>query len=784
MIETTMISNNNPRHQKPPAASLNNLRSISNICYLISAPKRDLSAIKNMQNKPNLNNSIFELITFFIMTYYSSDTWCRGKSKPKTNPNEAISKPAQTQSRPISASRFSLQNSPSCGYNPTKSKFHLYKEKKMNRKILTAFWSILIMAAVTSNASAADYQLASPNGKISVKIQITDKILYSAAHNSIPLLTPSPISMTINNEKTLGRTPSVKSVMRRTENQTIHPVVCVKSKTIQDNFNEITITFDEPFSLTFRAYDDAVAYRFSTHIDKTIHVFAEEVAFNFPLDFQVYFHGEDSFHTSSEKNYQYLALSSIDSGKFCSLPALVDTGFGPKIVLTEADLLDYPGLYLAGTKGKSLKGKLPAVPKKEEQENDRKVRVTERYLYLTETNGSRTFPWRVMVIAENDGDLLTNQTVYKLSTPLKLQDTSWIKPGKVAWEWYNASKITGVDFTPGINTDTYKYYIDFASKYGIEYVILDEGWYVLGDLLKISPGMDMEELFDYAKQKNVGIILWVVWKTLEDQLTEAFDQFEKLGAKGIKVDFMDRDDQWMVNYYEKISREAAKRKLLVDFHGSYKPTGLRRAYLNLITREGVMGNEYNKWSANVTAKQTITIPFIRMLAGPMDFTPGAMRNAQPDKFKAVFDYPMSIGTRCRQLAMYVIYESPVQMLCDSPSLYMADGQCMEFLAPVPTVWDKTIVLDAKVAEYIVMARQKDSDFYLGAMTDEKARTFDVNLSFLGSGTYMMTLFTDAPDANVNGEKYEKLVKNVTAKDKIKIKLAPSGGAAAQFKKIP
>ena len=639
------------------------------------------------------------------------------------------------------------------------------------------------MAAVTSNASAADYRLASPNGKISVKIQVTDKILYSVTHNSIPLLTPSPISMTINNEKTLGKNPSVKSVMRRSEDDTLHPVVCVKSKTIQDNFNEITITFEEPFSLIFRAYDDAVAYRFSTHIDKTIHIFAEEVAFNFPSDFKVYFPAEESYQSHSEKQYLHLSLSSIGGDKFCSLPALVDTGFGPKIALTEADLLDYPGLYLTGINGPALKGKLPAVAKKEEMKNDRDVPVTERYLYLAETNGSRTFPWRVMVIAENDGDLLTNQTVYKLSTPLKLQDTSWIKPGKVAWEWYNACKLTGVNFTPGVNTPTYKYYIDFAAKHGIEYIILDEGWYVLGDLLKISPGMDMQELFDYAKQKNVGIILWVIWKTLDDQLTEALDTFEKWGAKGIKVDFMQRDDQWMVNYYEKIVREAAKRKMLVDFHGSYKPTGLRRAYPNLITREGVMGNEHNKWSANVTAKHTVTIPFIRMLPGPMDFTPGAMRNAQPDKFKSVFDYPMSIGTRCRQLAMYVIYESPVQMLCDSPSLYLTDERCMEFLAPVPTVWDKTIVLDAKVAEYIVMAHQKDSDFYLGAMTDETARSFDVNLSFLGSGTYMMTLFTDAPDANTNAEHYEKLVKNVTAKDTIKIKLAPSGGAAAQIKKL-
>jgi alpha-glucosidase len=652
----------------------------------------------------------------------------------------------------------------------------------MNRKKLTIFWSILIMAILSSNASAADYQLASPDNRINVKIQVTDKILYSVTLNSVPLISPSPISMTIDGAKVLGRAPSVKSVMRSSENQILKPVVCVKSKTIKDNYNQITITFEKPFSLIFRAYDDAVAYRIATRVEKTLHVIHEEVAFNFPTDFNVYFPAEDSFHSSSERIYQYLSLSSIDRDKFCSIPALVDTGFGPKIVLTEADLLDYPGLYLAGTKSNALKGILPEAAKKEEQENDRKVRVTERHAYLAKTEGIRSFPWRVMVISEKDADLLTNQSVYKLSTPLKLKDTSWIKPGKVAWEWYNASKLSDVDFTPGVNTQTYKYYIDFASKYGIEYVILDEGWYVLGDLMKISEEVDVEEICEYAESKNVGIILWVVWKTLDDQLDEALDKFEKLGVKGIKVDFMDRDDQWIVNYYEKIVREAAKRKLLVDFHGSFKPTGLRRAYPNLITREGVMGNEYNKWSANVTPKLTVTTPFTRMLAGPMDFTPGAMRNAQPDKFKADFNYPMSLGTRCRQLAMYVIYESPLQMLCDSPSLYLKDAHCMDLLGPVPTTWDETVVLDAKVAEFVVIARRKDSDWYLAGMTDDNARSLDVNLSFLGPGTYTMTLFIDSQDADKNANHYEKAAKKVTAKDSFTFKCAPGGAFAAKLKK--
>jgi len=439
-------------------------------------------------------------------------------------------------------------------------------------------------------------------------------------------------------------------------------------------------------------------------------------------------------------------------------------------------------MYLTGESSTSLHGLFPAVALGERQVRDRTVRVTERADYIAQTRGTREFPWRVLVIAERDGDLVGNQTVFKLSKPLQLEDASWIRPGKVAWDWWNANNVYGVDFRAGINTETYKYYIDFASQYGIEYIILDEGWSDTRDLLKINPEIDLQELLEYAKIRNVGIILWVVWKTLDNQLNEVLDTFEKWGVKGIKVDFMQRDDQWMVNYYWKIAEEAAKRRLIVDFHGSYKPSGLRRAYPNVLTREGVRGLEHSKWSEYPTPEHNVTLPFTRMLAGPMDYTPGAMINAQKNDFSPVSRRPMSMGTRCHQLAMYVIFESPLQMLCDSPSNYLREQECLEFLSRVPSVWDETVVLDAKVADYVLVARKSGEEWYAGAMTDWTPRKLTVDFSFLDAGNYTIEIYRDGVNADRNGNDYKKIVRQITNTDSMKIKLAPGGGWAARIYK--
>jgi alpha-glucosidase len=642
-------------------------------------------------------------------------------------------------------------------------------------------WICVILVSFSAKSLSREYEVTSPNDNLRLKVEIGQKILYSLDYKSKQLIKSSAISMTLSGNRILGANPEVTDVKRRSADEQIFPPVRIKSKVIANKFNEMTIEFKGGFRLICRAYDDGAAYRFVTDIDGEVQVVTEEATFNFIGNHAIYFPEEESFQSHSERQYKYLKLGAISDKMMCYVPALVEVRDGPKVLITEADLEDYPGLYLRGGGNESLYGKFPAYPLAERARNDRDVPVTKHADFIAKTTGRRSFPWRVLIVAEKDGDLIECQMVYKLAKPLQLDDTSWIKPGKVAWDWWNANNVYGMDFRAGINTETYKYYIDFAAKYGIEYIIFDEGWYVLGDLTKVVEGMDVEELFCYAKSKNVGIIPWVIWKTLDDQLEVAMDQFERWGAKGLKVDFMQRDDQWMVNFYHKIAKETAKRHMLVDFHGSYKPTGLRRAYPNVITREGVRGLEHSKWSTDANPEHNVIIPFTRMVAGPMDYTPGAMVNAQQRNFQPIFNRPMSMGTRCHQLAMYVIYESPLQMLADSPSNYLKEPECMEFLAKVPTVWDETKVLDAKVADYVLVARKNGDEWYIGAMTDWTGRELTIDFSFLGPGQHTIDIYQDGINADRFGNDYKKQTKTITAEGKIKIKLAPGGGWAAIIK---
>jgi alpha-glucosidase len=438
-------------------------------------------------------------------------------------------------------------------------------------------------------------------------------------------------------------------------------------------------------------------------------------------------------------------------------------------------------MYLVGTSGTKLRSRFPAYPLEEEQTRDRTVKVVERADWIARTDGKRTFPWRVFVITPDDAGLVESTLVYQLAPSCRLEDTDWIRPGKVAWDWWNAINLHGVDFRSGINTESYKYYIDFAADHGIEYVILDEGWYELGDLFAINPDMDMDALLAYAEDRGVGLILWVVWKTLDDQFLPAMDQFEKWKVAGLKVDFMQRDDQPIVNYYWKVAEESAKRHFLVDFHGSYKPAGLRRAYPNVLTREGVLGLEHVKWSKQPTPEHNVTLPFIRMLAGPMDYTPGAMLNAQEKNFHHVFDRPMSMGTRTHQLAMYVVFESPLQMLADSPSHYLQEKESLGFLSAVPTVWDETKVLAAKVSDYIAVARRHGNEWYVGAMTDWTARELTLDLSFLGEGEHSAEIFEDGINADRNARDYRRREKTLSRTTELTIHLAPGGGWAARIR---
>jgi alpha-glucosidase len=637
-----------------------------------------------------------------------------------------------------------------------------------------------LLALATSAAAQSSFDLRSPDGKIEVRIRSAKGLHYDVLRNGVALLEDSTASIDIDH-KNLGRETKVRNSKESSHDEMLEPVVRQKFAKIRDNYKELRLDMDGGYAFVFRAFNEGIAYRIETSLpQQNVKVYNEEASFRFPSDFLVYYPQEDSFMSHNERKYLPQHLSEIIPPYIASLPAVMEVNDGVKIAIGESDVEDYPGLWLRGTRGNGLSATFPPYPLKFNLVRDRDEHVTESADYIATTKGTRTYPWRVLGITEKDGDLLTNQIVWLLEKPSQLQDTSWIKPGKVSWDWWNAWNVYGVDFKAGVNTATYKHYVDFAAKYGIPYIILDEGWYKLGNLMEVVPDLNMDELAAYAKQKNVGLIMWVIWKTLDDQLQPALDQFEKWGVKGIKVDFMQRSDQVMINYYHKISREAAKRKMLVDFHGDQKPATMTRTWPNLISTEGVRGMEWDKWSAEAEPEHNVTLPFTRMFLGPMDYTPGAMRNGTRETFKPIPTQPMALGTRCQQLAMYVVFESPLQMLSDSPSNYEREPEAMEFLAAVPTVWDETRVLDAKIADYVVVARRSGKEWYVGAMSDWTPRELDVDFSFLPEGTFRMQSYEDGVNADRMAGDYKMTKGQVTKSTKLKIKLAPGGGWAARL----
>ncbi len=651
----------------------------------------------------------------------------------------------------------------------------------VGRAVGRSLGSILDSVADRTLMPAPDtYQARSPDGRLTVTIGVGEKTSWSVSLDDRPVILPSVLALRLTDGRDLGRDARVVEVRRRAVDETIEPVVPEKYARVVDRANELTIDFRGDWSLDVRAYDDGAAYRFRTRLGGEVTVQEEVFSVGFPDDHRLFFPTEERFLTHSERRYERPLLSEVPAGKMASLPVLVEAGNRLWVALTESDLQDYPGLYLEGTGGQALQGLHPAYPLQEEQTNDRTVRVVEREPWIARTAGTRTFPWRIAVVARSDADLLTSTMVYRLAPALRIDDPAWIRPGKVAWDWWNANNLYGVGFRAGLNTETYRYYIDFAADHGLEYVILDEGWYRLGDLFDRNPDIDLDALLAHGRQRGVGIILWVVWKTLDDQFEPALDSFRDLGVAGIQVDFMQRDDQPMVRYYWKVAAAAAERRLLVDFHGAYKPAGLRRAYPNVLTREGVRGLEQSKWSENPDPPHNVTLPFTRMLAGPMDYTPGAMRNAQPAAFHPFFATPMSLGTRCHQLAMYVVFESPLQMLCDSPSNYLREPECLAFLSDVPTVWEDTRVLAARVGEYVAVARRRGEDWYVGVMTDWTARELELDLSFLGQGSWRLEAFSDGPNADRQASDHVRSVHEARAGEHLTVRLAPGGGWAARL----
>jgi alpha-glucosidase len=642
---------------------------------------------------------------------------------------------------------------------------------------------LLFLVAWSLSAFAKDYSVTSPDGKIKVTVAVDKQITWSATVGNQAIFTNNTMSLDLGTA-VLGVNPKVASAKTTSVNEVVKPVVAVKSNSINNNYNQLTLTFKPDYSVSFRLFDNGIAYRFETKIKNDIIVKYEEAGLNFSGDYGVLFPEEDSFFSHYERLYQDKKLSELNPARFSSLPTLVNADNNIKIGITEADLFDYPCLFLQATGKNAFKSTFPKVILHSDPKGDRDIQNVQEADYIAKTQGTRNFPWRVFMISTEDARLVENQMVYLLSRDSKLTDTGWIKPGLVAWDWWNDNNIYGVDFKSGLDTKTYKYYIDFAAKHNIPYIILDEGWTKSTTNIKeANPDLDIKELIAYGKSKKVDVILWCLWNALDADMNAILDIYAGWGAKGIKVDFMARSEQFMVNFYERAAKACADRKLLIDFHGAFKPSGMARAYPNIINHEGVKGMENNKWSKDITPEHDVTLCFTRMLAGPMDFTPGAMRNAQAADYLASNANPMSLGTRCHQLAMYVCYDAPLQMMCDNPSIYYKEEESATFISKMPTVWDQTKVLDAKVGDYILMARQKDNNWYVGAMTDWTPRTLTLDCSFLGDGNYEIEIMQDGVNAGKVAVDYKRIVQKVTKDSKIKIDMAKGGGWAAICKKI-
>ncbi len=625
---------------------------------------------------------------------------------------------------------------------------------------------------------ARKHILSSPDGGIRAEIRLEDRILIRVWQGEALVLDGISPGLSLKGGRHPGRDPRLKDAVQSSHKEILKPVVPVKSSEISDHYNELLLAFRDHYSLRIRAYQNGITYRFETGLRDEILVEDETVDLEFAGDYTVYYPEEQSLISHYERVYQVKQISEIEEKSFCSLPVLFKTGAGSFLLITEADLYDYPCLFLERS-GKGFASKFPKYVLEAEQSGDRKESIRKEAAYIARTQGERSFPWRVFVLADDPSDLISCNLVWQLSRPLQLENTGWIRPGKVAWEWWNAMNVKGVDFESGLNTATYKYYIDFASRFGLEYILMDEGWSrSTTNIREPAEDIDLQALIRYGQEKGVGIILWALWKPLEEDLTGILDLYRDWGVKGIKVDFMQRADQYMVNYYERVAREAAARELLVDFHGAFKPGGLRRAYPNVVNYEGVKGMENNKWSHDISPQHDLTIPFIRMVAGPMDFTPGAMDNAQKENFFPRYMRPMSQGTRCHQVAMYVIYESPIQMLADNPTNYLMDETCTRFIARIPTVWDETVVLEAQVAESLVVARRRGNAWYIGGMTDWTARSFEIPLDFLPDGEYRIEILQDGVNAEKWASDYKRIETGVSPGDTIRIKMAKGGGWAA------
>ena len=640
--------------------------------------------------------------------------------------------------------------------------------------------------------------LESPNKQIKLEVTVGNDLAVSISQNGTMILEPSAIGMNIRNVGVIGDQPKLSKVSKRSVSGVKIASPIYKKSEVDDSFNELTAEFKGNYAVSFRCYNQGVAYQFSTNLKgDSIIVENEKASYKFPTQTKGYAsysnrgkNGdiESQFANTFENTYDYQPLTSLNEQRLIILPFLAELPSNKKVCITESDLCDYPGMFLLSNGTTSMQGMYAPAPKVTELggHNMLQKMIKERHNYIAKTKSKRSFPWRIFAIAENDQELLDNDLVFLLGKPSSMTDLSWIKPGKVAWDWWNDWNLSGVDFRAGVNNETYKYYIDFAAKNNIEYVILDEGWAVnkKADMLQIIPQINLEELTTYAKSKNVDLILWAGYWAFHRDMEKVVKHYADMGIKGFKVDFMDRDDQEMVNFMWEAAELCAKHKMLLDFHGTCKPFGLQRTYPNVINFEGINGLEQLKWKKQGYDQVTydVTFPFIRMLAGPVDYTQGAMRNATQKGYYPNYREPMSQGTRCRQLAAFVIFESPFNMLCDTPTNYMREQECTDFIASIPTVWDETVALESQIAQYITMARRSKDTWYVGCLNNWKTREIEVDLSFLPKGNYQAEIFRDGINADRNATDYKKEIKTLQSNKNLKVKMYPGGGYVIQLKK--
>ncbi len=639
-----------------------------------------------------------------------------------------------------------------------------------------------IILFATLSAYAQKYELLSPDGKLGTEIVIANGINVTLKKESKAVINFRNLSLETDKKVADDKKYKVAKIIRGSKNEIIKPQINEKADSLLNSYNELEIRFKESYSITFRLFNEGLAYRFSTSSKDSMTIFRENLDIVFEAGDSARFLSSATFNSAWETPYEHEMAAGITKGKLCTLPFLVEKAGGPYVMITEADLSNYAGLWLKGTGNEWLSATNPPVPATLTHSGSifDQCQVATARDYIARVKGTRTYPWRIFGVADNETGLVANNMVYLLASPSALADASWIRPGVVMFDWWAKSNIYGVDFKAGINTETAKYFIDFCAQHGFRYFLFDDGWCPEEDLLSPRPGLDMAEVTAYAEKKGVDVMLWVLWHSLQKQWDEAFIQFRKWGIKGIKMDFMNRDDQPMVEFYEKVAGKAAEEKMIVDFHGAYKPCGLSRKFPNVLTREALIEFEYNGWTQYDSPVHHNLLPYIRMFSGGMDYIPATMRNSTKDNFRPVGDYPMGQGTRAHAMALWVVLNSPLTMLPDSPSDYYREKECTEFITRLPVVWDETKLLKGKIAQYTVMARRSGKEWFIGAITDWNKRTIELETGFLAPGKYRVEAIEDGINADTRAEDYRKTEITFQAGDVLRLNLASGGGWIARI----